>query len=229
MKVVAVEGVGVGAEDDPEAAAPRVVDRSKESADVLVAAAPAVLDRDPAAVGEEEGADVDRVGAAMLAEPGAGAIVDRPAAVGAEALHLRDPASEPGLRGRLQRLAGPAREAERQRAGHRSEIGHRRADVEELDGADGAAAVAEIAVGEGFEADSFAAEVGAALEDILRRRLAGLDGWSRLMTARRDAGREKQGQQEGPAHGGKVLRTRPGVNVGKICSFFVLVSQGFSC
>src|SRR5687768_6023189 len=154
MKMVAVEGVGIRPEHDSEAPAGGGVDVAKEAAHVLVAAVPAGQDRDPAPVGEDERADVDGIGPAMLAEAGAGAAVDRAAAVGAEALDPDDPAAEPGVRRRLHRLAGPARELARERTGHRSEIGDGGADVEQLDGADRRTAVTEGAVREALEADA---------------------------------------------------------------------------
>src|SRR3954465_4864083 len=94
VQMVAVEGVGVGAEADAEAAAAGIVGRAQEAAHVLVVAVPARRNGDPPAVGGQEGADVHRVRLAVLAEPRAGLAVDRPAAVGAEALDLHDRAPE---------------------------------------------------------------------------------------------------------------------------------------
>jgi hypothetical protein len=102
----------------------------------------------------------------MLAEPRAGPAVDGPAAVGAEALDPDHPAAEPGLGRRLHRLAGPARELAGERAGHRAEIGDRRADVEQLDGSERGAAIAEGAVLESLVAHALAGEVGEALQGV---------------------------------------------------------------
>src|SRR4051812_41585840 len=99
--MIAVEGVGVGAEADAEPAAAGIVDRAQEAPDILVLAAPAGGDGDPPPVGEQEGADVDRIGLAVLAEPRTGLAVDRSAAIGAEALDLHDRAAQPGTRRRL--------------------------------------------------------------------------------------------------------------------------------
>ena len=118
-------GVGVGREADAEAAAAALVDRAKEAPHPLVVAVPALLDRHPAAVGEHEGGDVDRIGEAMLAEPRAGLAVDRAAGIGAERLDPPHRLPEPLVRRGLHRFADPARELPGERAGHRAEIGRR--------------------------------------------------------------------------------------------------------
>src|SRR5689334_8028330 len=104
MEVVAVKGVGVGAEPDGKAPAAGIVHRAKEAADIVVGAAPAVEDRDAASVGELEGRDVDGIGAAMLAQPVAVLAVYRTAGIGSEALDLDHPRSEPGCGRALHRI-----------------------------------------------------------------------------------------------------------------------------
>ena len=73
MQMVAVEGIGVGADHDLEAAAGGLVDGAQEAADVLVLAVPAVEHLDAAPVGEDEGGYVDGIGAAIRRGAGLGA------------------------------------------------------------------------------------------------------------------------------------------------------------
>jgi hypothetical protein len=77
MEMIAVEGVGVGSEPHLEAAAAGIVHRPKEAADVLLLAVPAGENCDPPSVGEDEGADVDRIRTAVLAQPSPGLAVDQ--------------------------------------------------------------------------------------------------------------------------------------------------------
>src|SRR6187402_1104747 len=90
MEVIAMVGVGVGAEHDVEAAAGGAVEIVQEGARLGVRAVPIVPDRDAAAVGKLKSGDVDRVGAAMFGQLVAFDIVDRAAGERAEALDLGD-------------------------------------------------------------------------------------------------------------------------------------------
>jgi len=118
---------------------------------------------------DDEGRNIDGIGPAMLAQPLAGLPVERPAAIASEALDPDDTPAEPGIGCGLNRFANPAAELARLRAGHRLQIGHRSADVEQLNRAESGAAIAEIAVGERAEADIVAAQVGIALQRFLGR------------------------------------------------------------
>ena len=102
--------VRIGAEADREAPAATLVDLAEESADILLLAAPACLDRDPAPVGEKEGGDIDRIGEAMLAHPRAGPAVDRATGISSERLDPAHRRAEMASRRGLDRLPHPASE-----------------------------------------------------------------------------------------------------------------------
>ena len=155
--------VRIGAEADREAPAATLVDLAEESADILLLAAPACLDRDPAPVGEKEGGDIDRIGEAMLAHPRAGPAVDRATGISSERLDPAHRRAEMASRRGLDRLPHPASEGAGERAGHRAEIGHRSADLKQLDRAERRAAAVEPPVLEGPEPDLIARQLGQAL------------------------------------------------------------------
>ena len=85
MKMVVMRRVVIGAQHRLEPLAGAGVDQAQKLARLLVAM-PALLDRDPPAVRQDEGRHVDRVAVRMFAQlPAAG---DRPAIIGAERLDL---------------------------------------------------------------------------------------------------------------------------------------------
>src|SRR6185503_9612623 len=98
MQMVSMLPIGIRSEADRETPAAGIVHRVQEAAHILVRPRPAFEHGDAPPIGEQEGADVDGIGPAMLAEPRAGLVVDRAAGIGAEALDLHYPATEPGPR-----------------------------------------------------------------------------------------------------------------------------------
>src|SRR3546814_4910042 len=151
--------IGLGSECDAETAAPGLMDGAEESAHVVIVAVPTFEYRDAASVAQDEGGDVDGVGAAMLAQLAAGPPVDRTASIGAKALDLHDLAAEP-LAGRgLHPLARPARIFARQRPGHGAAVAGGRADVDLLYCADHRATAPDPAVGQYLERDADARAV----------------------------------------------------------------------
>src|SRR5688572_18874912 len=107
MQVVVMKGIRIRAEADAEASAAGSVDRAQELAHPPVLAVPARSDGDAAPAGEDEAADIDRIGKTVLAQPGAGLGVDRAAGISAEALDPGDRRFEPALRSGLDVVADP--------------------------------------------------------------------------------------------------------------------------
>jgi len=166
-------------------------------------------------------ADVAHIGEGMLAEARARLAVDAAAGIGAERLDPPHRRVQPLARRRLDRLAAPAGELTSERAGHRAEIGHRRADLEQLHRAQGGAAALETSVVEDTETDSFAGEIDMALQRFRASRIGAsrlLRTRSRLRTRRRsplvaprDTGRQQeQGPQGYPPPHRRILRRRQG-------------------
>src|SRR4051812_21128369 len=86
MEVIPVEGIGVRTQCHREAPATRLMNGAEEIADLFRAAAPVGKYCDPPSVSQDEGRNVHRIGAPMLAETAARLPVHRPAAVASETL-----------------------------------------------------------------------------------------------------------------------------------------------
>ena len=209
MQMVAMIAVRVRPQRYPEAAAAGLVNGAKETAHILVLAVPALLDRDPPPVLQHESADIDGIGAAMLAELGAGHSVDRPAAIGAQAFDPLDRGLQPLLRGRLHRLASPARELPGGRTGHGAEIVHRRADLRQLHGAESAAAAGKAPVRKRAESDLVLPKFGVAQQSrpvgARGLRLAGLA--DRRFALWYAGGGQQARRDDPPPHGPRLLCT----------------------
>ena len=164
--MVVMRRVVIGAQHRLEPLAGAGVDQAQKLARLLVAM-PALLDRDPPAVRQDEGRHIDGVAVRMFAQlPAAG---DRPAIIGAERLDLLDLRAEDDARGGLHAITRPGREIGRQVARHRAQPGGRHADVQQLDAVDRIASAAEIAVGQGGEGHCLRLQLGEALSRFQRR------------------------------------------------------------
>ena len=213
--------IGVRTEAYGEAPAALAMYGPEKSADPFVVASPALLDGDPPAVGKDESGHVDGVGKGMLAEPGPGPAVDSAAGIGAKALDPAHRRAEPALGLGLNVLANPARELAGERTSHRAEVGHRSADLKQLDGADRRAAAAEAAVLERPEADALASELGPAFAD---RPVAGVGALGTggfhgpLAAAAARSQRQTAHQKDNPPHNARESQPPALVKVDMILS-----------
>jgi hypothetical protein len=208
--------VAVRPKADVEVPAPSAVNVAKEKPNVAFFASPALLNRHPATVGEDEGGDVHRIRPAMLADPRAGAAVDASAGVGAETLDPTHRRTEPLPRRRLNGVADPASELPGERTGHCPEVGYRCSDLEQLDRAGRRAAALEAAILQRSKADPLTLEIRPALALRGRSRLPlvprhGLGRRGPLIASVGDAGGENQDEENGgTAHRPRVAAARHG-------------------
>ena len=117
MEMVVVEGVGARAEHGREVVAGADEDLAQELL-LLLGAAPALHDRDLAAVGEAEGHHVERIAEGVLRQPRAAPAVARAAGIGAGS-HLDDRGAEIERGRRLHHLGEPGVDRRDDRAGER--------------------------------------------------------------------------------------------------------------
>ena len=117
MEMVVVEGVGARPKHGGEVVAGAGEDLAQELL-LLGGAAPALHDRDLAAVGEAEGHDVERIAEGMLRQPRAALAVARAAGIGAGS-HLDDRGAEIERGRRLHHLGEPGIDRRDDRAGER--------------------------------------------------------------------------------------------------------------
>jgi hypothetical protein len=160
MEMVAVRCIVIGTENGAKALAGAVMDRGEEL-HFPATAFPVILDRDPATVSEYESGNVDRIGVRVLrqfARPG-----DIAATVAAHGLNPLEIAAEIFAGRALDGIFGPGGKFAGQFAFDRTEIGNISTDIEQLDTVDLAAPAAELAVGQGREADVRLAKIAETL------------------------------------------------------------------
>ena len=107
MEVVAVEGIGLGAEHGREVPARRLMNGAQEAA-LGVTAPPAAAHRHLAPIGQHEGRDVEGVGVAVLGKLGARLAIHRPARIGRGHRDLGQRHAEMALGGRADAARDPA-------------------------------------------------------------------------------------------------------------------------
>ena len=158
--MVAVRCIVIGTENGAKPLAGAVMDRGEEL-HFPTAAFPVILDRYPATVGEYESGNVDRIGVRVLrqfARPG-----DIAATIAAHGLDPLEVAAEIFAGRAFDGIFGPGGKFAGQFAFDRTEIGDISTDIEQLDTVDLAAPAAELAVGQGREADVRLAKIAKTL------------------------------------------------------------------
>ena len=195
MQMIVMRRVIIGAEHRLEAFTRRRADVAQEGA-LIIAAVPALTNRDTPSVGENKCTNINGIGGGMFRAPSAASANDIAAGIAAHALNFDDAAAKRITRSGLKCLTRPERKRARQGAADGGDIGDRNPNAEQLYRSDSATAAAKALIGNRREARANPIKISNALLNIFvhRNRWLARHGIDRAPLWRANAGCDQNEQ-----------------------------------